>query len=94
MPIFHVVIADQAVEPADEGVFLDESADLRREAILFAASMIRDDPALLDEGRDFRVRLTDEALQDIFELRVQAIERRIAPDLPAVPFGLTGTSFT
>lgn len=94
MPIFHVVMGDQALESDDEGVFLDDSADLRREAILFAASMIRDDPTLLDEGQDFRVRVTNESLQDVFELRVQASQRLMAPNVPEIPFGMVGTSFT
>ncbi|MEN2785850.1 DUF6894 family protein [Sphingomonas qilianensis] len=75
MPLFHFDLADHVREPDPEGTVLPSVAAARIQAIVFAGEYLRDHPKLINEGRDFRVEVSDEEGCGLFAVRIELIEQ-------------------
>jgi len=76
MPLFHFNLADHVREPDIEGTELCDIAAARVEAIVFAGEYLRDNPAIINDGRDFRVEVTDDGGMPLFTVRLEMIEEQ------------------
>lgn len=74
MPLFHFNIADHVREPDLEGTELSGEDEAREQATIFAGEYLRDNPASIADGRDFRIDVTDQHGAPIFTVRVELIE--------------------
>ena len=74
MPRFFFHIDDHIHEIDDEGQELSGAAEARVQAIIYAGSLLRDEPGLVWDGRQFEVRVTDEAGRPVTTIHVGATD--------------------
>lgn len=74
MPRFFFHIEDHVHEIDEDGQELTDAAEARVQAIIFAGSLLRDDPDLVWDGRQFEVRVTDEDGRYVTAVHVSAID--------------------
>jgi hypothetical protein len=74
MPRFFFHIEDHVHEIDEEGQELSSAAEARVQAIIFAGSLLRDEPNLVWDGQQFEVRVTDEAGKPVTAVHVCAID--------------------
>ena len=73
MPRYFFHTADGSRDRDLEGVELKDHSAARREAIKFAGSVLNDQPAVLWDGRDFRVEVTDKTGDLLFTIITLAV---------------------
>lgn len=81
MPHYYFSLYDHVREPDDIGLDLPDDAAARSEAIRFAGELVRDDPAMLDNGCTLEVRVTDAQQRERLRIEMRAIEPE--PGAPA-----------
>jgi hypothetical protein len=74
VPRFFFHIDDHIHEIDEEGQDLSSAAEARVQAIIFAGSLLRDEPNLVWDGHQFEVRVTDEAGKPVTAVRVSAVD--------------------
>jgi len=74
MPRFFFHIEDHIHEIDEDGQELASAAEARVQAIIFAGSLLRDEPGLVWDGRQFEVRVTDEAGKPVTAVHVSAVD--------------------
>lgn len=81
MPRYFFHTADDGHDIDREGFDLANDADARVEGIRFAGAMMKDQPDLLWDGRDFRVAVTDENRRLLFTIIMLAVDAPRERDL-------------
>jgi hypothetical protein len=76
MPRYFFNIEDHVRDPDDEGTELADAAEARLHAIAFAAGVLKDDPDLVWDGREFMIQVKDEGGEPIVDIIVRAEDRR------------------
>lgn len=72
MPRFFFHVDDHVHEIDDEGQELAGAAEARVQAIIYAGSLLRDDPYLVWDGCRLEIRVTDEAGRPVTAVHVSA----------------------
>jgi hypothetical protein len=75
MPRYFFNIEDHVRDPDDQGTVLDDAVQARLHAITFAAGVLKDDPAMVWDGREFSVQVTDENGKPVVDVIVRAEDR-------------------
>jgi hypothetical protein len=76
MPRYFFNIEDHVRDEDDKGTELADAAQARLHAIAFAAGVLKDDPDLVWDGREFRVEVTREDGEPVVDVIVRAEDRR------------------
>ncbi len=74
VPRFFFHIDDHVHEIDEDGQELADAGEARVQAIIFAGSLLRDDPGLVWDGRRLEIRVTDEAGKPVTAVHVTAID--------------------
>ena len=74
MARFFFNIDDHTHEIDDDGQELAGPAEARIQAIVYAGSLLRDEPDLVWDGRQFEVRVTDETGKVVTVVHVSATD--------------------
>lgn len=72
MPRYFFAVKNGVCEADHEGTELPNPRAARLEAISFAASLLRDDPDMVWDGRPFCIHVTDSAGASIVDVMVRA----------------------
>ena len=75
MPRYFFNVADHIRDEDDQGTELPDREQARLHAVLFAGSLLRDDPELVWDGREFRVEVRDDAQRPVVDVIVRAEDR-------------------
>jgi hypothetical protein len=75
MPLYFFDIADHHTQIDDEGTELTGDAEARVEAIVYAGSLLRDDPSILGSDQGLRVDVYSETRDPILSVHVSARDR-------------------
>ena len=76
MPRYFFNIEDHVRDEDDQGTELADDAQARLAAIAFAAGLLKDDPGLVWNGREFSVQVNDERGEPVLDVIVRAEDRR------------------
>jgi len=74
MPRFFFHIDDHIHEIDEEGQELPSAAEARVQAIVYAGSLLRDEPDLVWDGQKLEIRVTDEAGRPVTAVQVSAVD--------------------
>jgi hypothetical protein len=75
MPRYFFDIADHVRDEDEEGTELADPVQARLQAIAFAAAVLKDDPNLVWDGREFTVHVTDDQGRAVVDVIVRAEQR-------------------
>lgn len=75
MPLYFFDIADHETQIDDEGMRLAGDAEARVEAVVYAGSLLRDDPSILWDGHDLHVDVYSETRDPILSVHITARDR-------------------
>lgn len=74
MPRYMFDIEDHVLDLDDEGQELAGPAEARIQAIIYAGAILRDDPDLVWDGRELKVRVHEEGGPVIVTIHVHAVD--------------------
>ncbi len=74
MPRFFFHIDDHVSEIDEDGQELPSAAEARVQAIMHVGALLRDEPALVWDGRQLEVRVTDSEGRPVTAVHVSAID--------------------
>ncbi len=72
MPRYFFNTDNHTVEKDDTGTVLADAAQARKQAVVFAGAMLRDDPDLVWDGFEFCVNVTNERGEAVVNVLVRA----------------------
>ena len=74
MPRYYFHSRDGGLERDETGLDLPDATQARTEAVRYAGALMKDDPRLVWDGRDFRVQVTQEDDTPVMTLIVLAVD--------------------
>jgi hypothetical protein len=77
MPRYFFNIEDHVRDVDDQGTELADAAEARLHAISFAAAILKDDPDLIWDGREFIVQVLDDRESPVVDIIVRAENRSV-----------------
>lgn len=74
MPRYFFDVEDHHTEVDDIGQELSGPAEARVHAIVYAGSILRDEPDMVWDGEEFSVRVSDEDRNEVVSVYVRAVD--------------------